>query len=209
MYSATGAFDVLTKIIEIVSEKDYLSFLEEEIFEPCGMVDTTFTPNAEQKSRMVEMHTQANGENAVAQMRDDCIFEDFPSTHYLGGAGLVSTLSDYSKFAMMLLNKGETENGRILEESTFEQLCKPQVPESIMPGNLRWGLGVRIVTGSSDPYLPVGTFGWSGAYGTHFWIDPENKIFAVYMKNSKVDGGASNESSKKFEEAVYSALMED
>ena len=86
-YSPTGAFDVLTKIIEIVSGMDYLSFLKKEIFEPCGMVDTTFEPTPEQQERLVAMHTQKNGENAVYPMPAGCIFDDFPSTHYLGGAG--------------------------------------------------------------------------------------------------------------------------
>ena len=206
-YSGSGSFDVLTKIIEIVSGMDYLSFLQDYVLGPCGMVDTTFTPNAEQQSRMVDMHNRNEDGNAVYPMPKDCIFEDFPSTHYLGGAGLVSTLSDYSKFAIMLLNKGKGEKGRILKEETLNLLCTPQVSYEIMPQNARWGLGVRVITEPSYTYLSVGSFGWSGAYGSHFWIDPENKIVAVYMKNSRVDGGAGNESAVNFEIAVHSALL--
>ena len=205
-YSGTGAFDVLTKIIEIVSGMDYLTFLQKEIFTPCGMVDSTFLPNEEQESRLVDMHTQVDGKNAVAPMPAGCIFEDYPSTHYLGGAGLVSTISDYAKFAKMLLNKGKTDTATILQEKTFNLLCTPQVPYEIMPQNERWGFGVRVITEDTYPYLPVGSFGWSGAYGSHFWIDPVNKIFAVYMKNSKVDGGSANESAVNFERAVYSSI---
>lgn len=206
-YSPTGAFDVLTKIIELVSGKDYLTFLNEELFTPCGMVDTTFLPNDEQQARIVAMHTQKDGTSAVQPMIEGCIFGDFPSTHYLGGAGLVSTLQDYSNFAKMLLNKGQTDNGRIMKEETFNLLCTPQVSSKIMPGNTQWGLGVRVITKKSYPTLDVGSFGWSGAYGTHFWIDPTNHVFAVYMKNSTVDGGAGNESANKFEQAVYSAFI--
>lgn len=206
-YSGSGSFDVLTKIIEIVSGTDYLTFLQEHVFAPCGMADTTFTPNAEQEKRMVDMHNRKDGVNTTHPMPQGCIFDNFPSTHYLGGAGLVSTLSDYGKFAKMLLNKGATENGRILNESTFKQLCTAQVDYEIMPQAARWGLGVRVITEATYPNLPVGSFGWSGAYGTHFWIDPENKIFAVYMKNSMVDGGAGNESAVNFEKAVYSSFV--
>ena len=106
----------------------------------------------------------------------------------------------------MLLNKGKANGKTILKESTFKQLCKPQVTADIMPGQARWGLGVRVITDDGYPYLPVGAFGWSGAYGSHFWIDPVNNIFAVYMKNSKIDGGAANESAVSFEKAVYSAF---
>ncbi len=207
-YSGHGSFDVLTRIIEIASTAKFPYFIQKEIFEPCGMLDTTFMPTTEQQERMVDMHDRtSNGENAVSQMLEGCVFEDFPSSHYLGGAGLVSTLSDYSKFAKMLLNKGKTDTKTILNEEIFNLLCTPQVPYSIMPHNERWGLGVRVITEASYPYLPVGSFGWSGAYGSHFWIDPENKIFAVYMKNSKIDGGAANESAVNFEKAVYSSFL--
>lgn len=203
-YSGCGAFDVLAKIVETVGGKDYLTFLKKEVFEPCGMVDTTFTPTAEQQKRMVKMHDRVNGENAEFAMPQGCIFENYPSTHYLGGAGLVSTLSDYAAFAKMLLNKGKTDTGRILKEETLAQMSTPQVSKEIMPGYERWGLGVRVIVEDEYPYLPKGTFGWSGAYGSHFWIDPVNGVFAVYMKNSKFDGGAGNESARNFEKAVYS-----
>jgi CubicO group peptidase (beta-lactamase class C family) len=188
---------------------DYPTFLKKEIFDPCGMTDTTFTPTAEQEKRMVAMHNRVDGKNVVAPMPVGCIFEDYPATRYLGGAGLVSSLSDYAKFAKMLLNKGKTENGTvILKEKTFNQLCTPQVPKEVMPGEERWGLGVRVITEESYPTLAVGSFGWSGAYGSHFWIDPSNNLFAVYLKNSKGPGGGSDifESSRNFEQAVYSAL---
>ena len=204
-YSGSSAFDVLTKIIQIVTRTDYQSFLQKEIFTPCGMNDTTFVPSLEQEKRIVAMHNKVNGENVVFEMPKGCVFEEYPCTHYLGGAGLVSTLQDYCNFAKMLLNQGKTETGRILDEKTFHQLCQPQVSQEVMPGNERWGLGVRVITEDTYPYLPKGAFGWSGAYGSHFWIDPVNKIFAVYMKNSKYDGGAGNESAVNFEKAVYSS----
>ena len=206
MYSATGAFDVLVKIIEIVTGTAFPDFLQEVIFEPCKMENTTFAPTAQQKENMIKMHQLLDGENAEFEMPEGCVFESFPYAHYLGGAGLASTLSDYCNFAKMLLNKGSIDGKQIISEETFNQLCTPQVSKDIMNNDYLWGLGVRVISDDSYPYLPVGTYGWSGAYGSHFWIDPENRIFAVYMKNSKFDGGAANESGKNFEKAVYSAL---
>lgn len=201
-YSGTGAFDVLTKIIEMVSGEDYLSFLKREIFEPLNMCDTTFLPSDEQWGRMATMHNLVNGENTAEKMREGCVFQNYPATHFLGGAGLVSSLKDYGTFATMLLNKG----GELLDDKTFELISTPQVPIEIMNGNARWGLGVRVITRPEYPTLPVGSYGWSGAYGAHFWIDPVNSIVAVFMKNSKIDGGSGNESAVKFEEAVYGAI---
>ena len=202
-YSSTGAFDGLAKIIELVTKTDYLTFLKKEIFEPCGMVDTTFTPNADQQKRLIAMHVKVDGKKAVYEMPKGCIFEDFPCEHYLGGAGLVSTLRDYANFTKMLLNKGQTDKGRIISEKVFNELCTAQVSPEIMPGDTQWGCGVRVITDDSHPLLPKGAYGWSGAYGSHFWIDNENDLYAVFMKNCKFDGGAYNESSRLFEKAVY------
>ncbi len=206
-YSGTSAFDVLVQIIENVSGVDYPTFLQNEIFSPCGMEDTTFTPTPDQWARMIAMHDQADGRNAIGKTVENCVFYSFPCTHFLGGAGLVSTLRDYTAFAHMLLKGGVSPAGRLLSEETFRQMCTPQVPESIMPGNERWGLGVRVITRSEYKFLPVGTFGWSGAYGTHFWVDPENGVAAVYMRNSLFDGGSGSKASYEFEQAVHTAFV--
>lgn len=206
-YSALGAFDVLVKIIEKVSGTDYLEFLTQEIFEPCGMKSTTFVPTPEQWKATVAMHNRVDGKSCDEKMIEDRVFSFFPCKHYLGGAGLVSTLADYSEFAKMLLNKGKAPTKQIVREDTFRLMHTPFVSEDIMPSSERWGLGVRVIVREDYENLPVGAFGWSGAYGTHFWIDPTNNIAAVYMKNSVVDGGAANESARNFEKAVKDSLI--
>ncbi|MBQ3150407.1 MAG: beta-lactamase family protein [Clostridia bacterium] len=205
-YSPLAAFNVAAKIIEIVSQKDYYTFLKEEIFDPCGMVDTCFIPNGEQWNRLVPMHNRQDGKSVVAVMRENCVFGDYPVTHFLGGAGLISTLSDYKEFAHMLLNKGCTHGKRILSDKAFDTLTSPQVSSDIMPGDTRWALGMRVIVDESYKYLAPGTFGWSGAYGTHFFVDPKNSVCAVYMKNSLFDGGAGNESARLFEKAISDSL---
>ncbi len=206
-YSATAAFNVLVKIAETVTQKDYLEFLTDSLFKPCGMTDTTFLPTKEQYSRLIAMHDRQNGENTVGQTTDNCIFSDVPCTHYLGGAGLVSTLSDYTKFAKMLSDGGKAENGRVLSAQTLSLMSTPSVSKNIMPENERWGLGVRVITEEAYKVLPCGSFGWSGAYGSHFWVDPQNRVVAVFMKNSFVDGGSGNESARNFERAVHEAYI--
>lgn len=201
-YSGTGAFDVLTKIIENITNTDYLTFLKQEIFTPCGMSNTTFIPNAKQWEQMIDMHTKIDGKNGVEKMYENCVFVNYPCTHFLGGAGLASTLSDYSKFAQMLLNKGKTPTKQIISEETFKLLHTPYVPQELMLSNESWGLGVRVIVNEAYKNLPVGAFGWSGAYGSHFWVDPENKVAAIFMKNSMFDGGGANESARNFEKAV-------
>ena len=69
------------------------------------------------------------------------------------------------------------------------------------------GLGVRVITGDGYPWLPDGTYGWSGAYGTHFWVDPVNEIVAVYLKISHYDGGSGALTGKHFEEDVFLSIL--
>ena len=196
----------MAKIIEKVTQMDYFAFLKKELFDVCDMCDTVFIPNQEQLLRMVDMHDRIENNNSVFPMPSGCIFESFPWSHYLGGAGLVSSLHDYCCFANMLLAKGKIGDRRVLKEETVNMLCTPQVSSEIMAGSERWGLGVRVICEDSEPNLPKGAFGWSGAYGTHFWVDPTNNLYAVFMKNSKIDGGSGNESARNFEKAVYSSF---
>ena len=205
-YSPTAAFDVLARIVEVISDTDYAEFVTKHITEPCGMTDTVFVPTEEQWRRIIPMHTKTDGKSGVFEMKEGCIFENVPVTHYLGGAGLISSLDDYTVFAKMLLNKGEINGNRVISEKAVKLISTPQVPDSIMPGNERWGLGVRVITDENYRYLPVGTFGWSGAYGTHFWIDPVNSIAAVYMKNSLFDGGSGAVTAANFEKDVFNSF---
>lgn len=208
-YSAFGAFDVAVGLIEMLTGEDYEEFLQKEIFAPCGMKDTTFMPSDEQFDRMMSMHDKVNGKNAIGKTTPNCIYEDFPCEHKLGGAGLVSTLKDYSRFAQMLLNKGKTETSQIISEETFELMTCPYFPhDDLDPVTESWGLGVRVVTGNNANGLPPKSFGWSGAYGTHFWVDPENMIVAVFMRNSLFDGDEGKRPECLFEKAVYDALGE-
>ena len=204
-YSGVAAFSILTAIAEKVAETDIESFLKSELFMPCGMCDTTFVPTEEQWSRVITKHNKKDGKSVIGNFHDGCVFESYPTTNPLGGAGLVSTLSDYTKFADMLYNRGVANGKRIVSEKSFELFSTPQIPESVKLGNQRWGLSVRVITDRNR--LPVGSFGWSGAYGTHFWVDPENEIVAVYMKNSNFDGGSGAITASNFEKDVMSALI--
>lgn len=204
-YSPSGAFDLLARIVEVISGMDYSEFVKKYITEPCGMSDTVFIPSEDQWKRIIPMHSKENGKSCVAEMEAGCAFESVPVSHILGGAGLISSLNDYTAFAKMLLNKGEINGNRVLSEKAVNMISTPQVSEKIMPGSERWGLGVRVITHDNYPFLPVGAFGWSGAYGTHFWVDPVNSIAAVFLKNSRHDGGAGI-TAKNFEKDVYNGF---
>lgn len=205
-YSATGAFDVLVKIMELVTGMDFQEFVKKEIFVPCKMLNTAFVPTKEQWAAMMDMPQIADGKISVKRT-GDCIFGDYPCTHYLGGAGLVSTLSDYTNFAKMLLNEGKTETGGLISEESFRLLTTPYVPKEIMPGIQNWGLGLRLMLDESSTDLQVDTFGMSGAFGSHFWVDPRNRIVAVLLKNSPFDPVTVSDAAKNFEKAVADSFL--
>ncbi|MBE7044235.1 MAG: beta-lactamase family protein [Ruminococcaceae bacterium] len=205
-YSGIAGFDVLARIVEVTSGVTFDKFLQKEIFEPLGMSDTAFQPSEVQLERMVDVHNFKDGVSSFEKGTPGCIFFDIPSCWFCGGAGLASTAEDYLKFAQMLLNNGRVGDRQLLDEKWILEMKTPHVPEEIMPGNERWGLGVRVIVKEEYQYLPVGTFGWSGAYGSHFWVDQENGIAAVYMKNSLYDGGAGSLTGRNFEQDIHEAL---
>lgn len=208
-YSATAAFDVAARIIEIVSRESFEQYVKAHITQPLGMNNTCFIPNDKQWNHIVPMHNRdADGHSIFTTQPTGCVFENIPVQACAAGCGMISTAEDYSTFAEMLINDGATVDGtRILSSMMVKCMQTPHVPESIMDSSERWGLGVRvIVRNDANHHLPIGSYGWSGAYGSHFWIDPENNIAAVYMKNSLYDGGAGNYSSFLFEEDVMASL---
>jgi len=77
-YSPFAAFDVLAAIVEYVKKQDYETFLKNEIFVPCNMVDTTFSSTESQWKRVVAMHNKTDGENDFGITHQGCVFEKFP-----------------------------------------------------------------------------------------------------------------------------------
>ena len=206
-YSPTVGFDILARIVEIVSGKNFEKYVQTEICQPLGMIDTTFVPSQEQLSRMCDMHTFDGKNIGKREMNNGCIFENIPITHFCGGAGIVSTLNDYIKFASMLQNYGEFNGYRVLNKGTIKAMALPHIPETVNTmGVQSWGLGMRVITSCDYKILPIGAFGWSGAYGTHFFIDLENKVTAVYMKNSAYDGGSGAITARHFEEDIFNSF---
>ena len=196
-YSPLVGFDVLARIVEISSGMSFDKFLEKEIFSPLGMNETTYTPSEKLCERIVSIHDRVDGKSVSVENT-----KPYKPFYFSGGAGLVSTIYDYSKFAEMLLNGG------LLPDELMFAMTRPQLPYNTMPGNQIWGLGMRVITDDTYKLLPAGSFGWSGAHGTHFWVDPANKITAVYMKNSRHDGGAGAVTANNFEEDVTTSLCD-
>lgn len=205
---STGAFDLAARVIEMTSGMEFEAYLKKNIFDKLGMTNTTFEPSEDQWARMVAMQGRnEEGKNYDVQKKAGCVFESFPAAYHAAGAALASTAPDYAKFAQMFLDGGKSADGKkVISEESLALYSTPVVDDTVMPGIIKWGLGVRVVTGEGY-VLPEGAFGWSGAYGTHFWIDPVNNIIAVHMKNSAYDGGAGSQTGNEFEVDVMRSFV--
>ena len=184
-YTGYASFDAVMRIIELKSGMSYEEFIRKYIFEPLGIKDITFHPTKEQWDRMVSMHDRTDGKSLVTVNMGKHIFESNPLDYTCAGAGLAGSLEDYSKFALMLCSKGSYNGIRVLDEKLVEEMKTARVPDDI-PGrnpNDSWGIGVRVKV--HEDWLPEGVFGWSGAYGTHFWVDYENEIVGILLRNMR------------------------
>lgn len=209
-YSGLVGFDVLAHLVELTSGMAYADFAREKLFAPLGMTDTCFQPDADQWERMVQMHeTVEKGVIRPVDMQG-CVFGSCPVTYHSGGAGLVSCLADYTRFAHMLTSDGISGGVRILQEGTVQQMRQAQL-RPMVPGTdatYSWGLSMRVIladNGSQRP-LRTGAYGWSGAYGTHFWCDPVRQLCAVYCSNMTTAGGSGALTARHLEKAVMDNL---
>ena len=178
-YSAQYGFDVLARIVEIASGMPLDRFVEQRIFVPLGMKDTFFYRDGVQ-ARKPTLYQRVNG--ALQKVADQPWMN---GAYFSGGGGLSSTAEDYLRFAPMLANGGELDGARILSRRSVEMMTSVFAPDTLPGRNAGegFGLGVRVV---SDPaarntWLSQGSFGWSGAYNTHFFIDPKEKIIGIFM----------------------------
>ena len=209
-YSGRAAFDVMACIIEKKSGLPYAEFVKQNILDPLGLKDLIFTATEEQWDRMITMTDRSwEGLNSVATDMGRHMYEGLPLTYHSGGASMAGSVEDYFVFAEMLRGKGSYNGVQIVRPELMELYSTPFVP-ACTPGRDiydSWGLGVRVT--QKNPHLPAGTFGWSGAYGTHFWVDPENQITAVYMRNSRWhDSHGCGTIGQQFEKDVMRALAE-
>ena len=207
-YCAYAAFDVVARIIELRSGMTYHDFLKKYIFEPLGMKDTTYTPSDDQWARMIAMTDKLDFYGLAVTDMGKHTFEGFPLTYTCAGAGLVSTMEDYVKFSVMLLQKGRYGDKQLFAPELLAEMNKLRLPtDTPCLDPVQWGLGVRVV--AEPGALPYDSFGWSGAYGTHFWVDPVNEITAVYMRNSRWYGsGGGGVIGLEFEADVMSCLKD-
>ena len=170
--------DVLGAVLEVAAGKALDQVLNERIFEPLGMDETSFYLSSDKSERIAEPNFGAMADNTQVRAM------------LSGGGGLNSTTEDYVRFAEMLLRGGEYRGTRIIEESTLELMREKRIGSEVSrefffygeTGD--WGLGFHLQPTTEDPDGPH-NFGWRGIGGTLFLVDEENDFYMIYMEQKR------------------------
>jgi CubicO group peptidase (beta-lactamase class C family) len=196
---------VIGRVVEVASGQPFEQFLQERIFAPLEMADTTFHPTAEQQQRLARLYQRGEKDNSLE-----------PTTHWLvhvapekspnPSGGLFSTAPDMARFYQMVLNGGELNGRRIVSAAAVRQMTAVQTDDlktGFTDGN-GWGLGWCIVRQPQGitRMLSPGTFGHGGAFGTQGWVDPQRQMVFVLMIQriglSNSDGSAMREALQEY-----------
>lgn len=176
-----NAYEVLPAIVSAASKMPFDEFLATRIFSPLSMTDTFFVVPEDKRHRYSALYSKDDGGSLIVIMTPgDPETERFPS----GGGGLKSTVSDYHRFALMLMNGGELDGVRVLSQDAVHRMTSPQVDRAVLGAwqeDYDWGLGLAIRTRLNDTGDPasLNSFGWNGGLGTLFFVDPDQGLIGV------------------------------
>ena len=205
-YSGLAGFDVLSRIVEVVSKQSFDAFLQQRLFTPLAMYDTAFHfADAERAGRVAAMHAVRDGKLTVVP-------RELSATYFSGAGGLASTAEDYLQFAQMLLSGGELDGRRYLGLRTIELIRSNHTGDMVngqfgRPAHgMGFGLGMQVVEDPIAAELAVsrGAYGWAGGTGVSFWVEPAEDMVTIFF----IQGGAANVVRPDFEAAVRQAIVE-
>jgi CubicO group peptidase (beta-lactamase class C family) len=199
--------DILGCVVERASGIALDEFLRARIIEPLGMKDTQFFLPAGQKERLATVYaSDANGKAVRASEgpKGQGNYVDGPKRSFSGGAGLLSTAHDYARFLEMIRNGGELDGRRILSPRTVALMTTNQVGTLHSSEGLGFGLGFETVEryGANGMDAP-GAYGWGGAYGSTYRVDPASGLTLVFMMQLMPN---ETDIREKFPTLVYQAL---
>jgi CubicO group peptidase (beta-lactamase class C family) len=204
-YSPGAGFDTLGRIVEVASGQTFDQFLRQRIFDPLGMKDTFFHPAEDRWPRVATSYHRGGEALQKVETQNRLV----STTYFSGAGGLMASAEDYAQFGEMLLEGGQLNGKRLLSPKTVELMASVFVPDTL-PGRAPgrgFGLSVQVV---SDPVaagyrVSKGSFGWDGAFGTHFWVDPKEKIVGILMIQTD---NPNRQLDRDFENAVMQSIVE-
>ncbi|MBA2293135.1 MAG: beta-lactamase family protein [Gemmatimonadales bacterium] len=201
--------DILGCVVERASGMPLDEFIRTRITVPLGMRDTWFFVPESGRTRLTAVYASDSAGHASRAddgARGQGHYVDGPRRSFSGGAGLVSTAQDYARFLSMLLNRGEIDGVRLLGARTVDVMSVNQVGTLYSSDGRGFGLGFETVDrfGASG-FASLGTYGWGGAYGSNYKVDPAERLVIVYMTQMAPDASGTRE---RFVNAVYATLVD-
>jgi CubicO group peptidase (beta-lactamase class C family) len=201
--------DVLGCVVERASGVPLDEFIRTRITEPLGMKDTRFFLQPDQRQRLAAVYA-SGPDGRITRAPDDAkgqgAYVDGPRRSFAGGAGLLSTARDYARFLEMIRSGGALAGKRILAPRTVQLMMTNQVGTLHATTGLGFGFGFETTDRFGANGLDsVGAFGWGGAYGTLYRVDPEARLVTLLMIQLLPNGTDIRE---KFSTLVYQALLE-
>jgi CubicO group peptidase (beta-lactamase class C family) len=203
-YSPGAGFETLGRVVEIASGMPLDRFFRTRIFDPLGMKDITFWPTDAQMPRVATVYGRTPNGLSKLTMPNDTMSRN---VYFRGSGGLYSTAEDYLPLGIMLAGGGEMNGKRVLSRKTVEMMSAVHVPDTLpgRPAGEGYGLSVRVVSNHAarGTMLSDGTFGWTGAQGTHFFVDPKEELTAVLMVQT-----SNGEIQRDFEDLVAQSIAD-
>lgn len=225
--------DVAARVIEIISGQSIAKFLNENIFIPLGMDDTSYFVPESKRSRIATLY------GARDLCSEGVVFDDFLETWPKrqnneldvsqtypmddlqagrGGLGLFSTTTDYYRFCQMLLNQGELDGQRLLSAGTVKLMHMNHLSKAMMQtwpmyfgpfeiSGYGFGIGSRVLIDAAPTGMAgnTGEYGWSGAAKSYYWIDPKAEFIGVFMAQSMINFSLID---RYFRTLAYQAITE-
>lgn len=201
-YSALAGIDTLGYIVEVASGLTFDRFLEQRIFVPLGMKDTGFVPGDAQTPRVVSLYRKV----PTGLEKQDTPAWLATKTLFSGGGGLWSTAEDYAQFAQMLANGGQLNGTRLLSPRTIDLMASNHVGTLYDREGMGFGLTVEVVLDpiAANRRTSAGSFGWDGAFGTHFWVDRKEQLTGILL----IQQATNPQLNRDFENAVMQAVID-
>ena len=201
--------DILGCVVERASGLSLDEFIRSRITGPLSMTDTYFFVPPAKAARLVTlyMNDSAGGiARAPEGSRGQGHYVEGPRRSFSGGAGIVSTARDYARFLQMILNRGGIDGVRILSPRSVDLMTSNQIPTIYGQNGKGFGLGFETVERvGANGYYSVGSFGWGGAYGSTYMVDPAERMVVVFMINQMP---MRSDIAGKFPTLVYQALTD-
>lgn len=204
--------DILGVVVEKASGMAFDAFLNERIFGPLGMKDTSFYLPQDKAGRLAVVYSAKDGKIERAPdpgtIFSQGAYLNGPRKSFSGGAGLLSTAGDYLRFLQMLANGGQLNGKRLLSRKSVELMVVDHISGIPFRAGRGFGLGFSVIkdVGAYGEPSSVGEYSWGGAYHSTYWVDPKEELVVVYFTQLLPAGTIDDYG--KLRAMVYSAIVD-